>query len=316
MTNDDHRSTFPIFPAHFQNIRAYKMADSPPPPSDTVFFTPRDIDVKCGRGRECFLHPGNSLLRIRVATKLEEYQNQTNWSLKANIVGSVISQFFAEGAKFLKRDRNTKLWYDGGTKAARERVGSAFRDSSKPNKVKCMEILKTQMRTKSQEDHILQSSPTVNVDYLRSGSSSGSPATAASADAIRTSPLALKRGSTPTESVESRAHLPSFHEPIDNVCADHLPYPPPIWLVNAVSDLFRLQQFAGDQADAHDCECQDSNSTINIEDAKCMPQDLCPDGGTVSTTLIRDVNDIDERLPLTREDKEFLSALDWEKGSS
>ena len=165
----------------------------PPLPSDAVFLNPRDIDVKCGRGRECFLHPGNSLLRIRVATKLDEYQNQFNWTLKAHIVGSVTSQFFKEGARFLKRDCHTKLWYDGGTKAAKERVGSAFRDSSKPNKVKCMEILKTQLRSKSHVGHILQSPPTANVGLLHTGSSSGASAIAskaASDDAIRISAFA------------------------------------------------------------------------------------------------------------------------------
>ncbi|KAI2491995.1 hypothetical protein MHU86_22580 [Fragilaria crotonensis] len=287
-----------------------------PLPSTTVFLTPRDIDVKCGRGRECFLHPGNSLLRVRVATKLAEYQNQTKVTLKANIVRSVISQFLAEGAKFLKRDRHTKLWYDGGIKAARERVGSAFRDASKPNKVKCMEILKTQMQTKSNVGHTLQSSPTANVGLSHSGSSSGSAEIAASLDGIRTSPLGLKWRSNPTELVESRKCHPSFHQPLDNACADHLLFQPPLWIVDAVNELFRLDQVMGDQVDAHDCECQGSDSTINIEDAKCMWRDIGSDDETFSTTLMEDIDDIDEVLPLTREDMAFLAALDWGKGSS
>ena len=283
----------------------------PPLPSDTVFVTPRDIDVKCGRGRECFQHHGNSLLRIRVATKLEEYQNQTNGSLKGIIVDSVISQFFAEGARFLKRDRYTTLWYDGGIKAAKERVGSAFRDASKPNKVKCMEKLKIQMSIKGQLSHLLRPSPTGNDALSEPGSSSIFPGIAGnSVDSMRTSALPLKSRSDLSESLESRMYNSSWTE------HDHFPYPGHILLVDAVSDLFRFRQAAGDQTDALHSESHESYSTINMEDAKSVLHEIGSDDGTYSTTLIEDIDDIDDHQPLTQEDKEFLSALDWEEKDS
>ena len=47
-----------------------------------------------------------------------------------------------------------------------------------------------------------------------------------------------------------------------------------------------------------------------------MLHEIDSDDGTYSTTLIEDIDDIDDHQPLTQEDKEFLSALDWEKDSS
>ena len=283
------------------------MKENTPLPSDTEFVSPKDIDVKCGRGRESFQHPGNSLLRIRVATKLEEYQHQTDGRLKGIIVDSVISLFFAEGARFLKRDGSTKPWYDGGIKAARERVGSAFRDASRPNKVKCMEKLKTQMSNTGHLGHILHPSPIVNAALLDPESSSISPSVAASGvDFMRRSTLLLKERSVPTGMVESRRHnsLRPAH--------DHRPYPGHILVIDAASDLFRFQQAVGDQNNAPHFERKDSYSTINMEDAKSVLHEVGSDDGTYSTTLIEDIDDIDEHQPFTLEDKEFLVALDWE----
>merc|ERR1712228_1061539 len=45
-----------------------------------------------------------------------------------------------QGGRFLKADKDGR-WYDGGMKAAKSRVGTAFRDAGVPNKVKCMKAL-------------------------------------------------------------------------------------------------------------------------------------------------------------------------------
>ena len=113
-----------------------------PLPSKTMYVCPQDNDVKCGRGSACFNHPGNALLRVLVAMKLEEYRKQATRSLKTKVIDSVSAALSAQGTRFLKLDRSVALWYDGGIKAAKDRIGSAFRDASQPNKVKCMENLK------------------------------------------------------------------------------------------------------------------------------------------------------------------------------
>ena len=53
-----------------------------------------------------------------------------------------------------------------------------------------------------------------------------------------------------------------------------------------------------------------------MEDAKSVLHEIGSDDGTYSTTLIEDIDDIDDHQPLTQEDKEFLSALDWEEKDS
>eukprot|EP00545_Synedropsis_sp_CCMP1620_P010064 CAMPEP_0119014288 /NCGR_PEP_ID=MMETSP1176-20130426/9459_1 /TAXON_ID=265551 /ORGANISM="Synedropsis recta cf, Strain CCMP1620" /LENGTH=182 /DNA_ID=CAMNT_0006967443 /DNA_START=209 /DNA_END=757 /DNA_ORIENTATION=+ len=50
------------------------------------------------------------------------------------------------GGNFLKFDAGSQQWYDGGTSAAKNRVGSAFRDASVPDKVKCMEAMKSRIK--------------------------------------------------------------------------------------------------------------------------------------------------------------------------
>jgi hypothetical protein len=287
------------------------MMEIPSLPSALVYVAHRDIDVKCGRGRECFQHPGNSLLRIRVAAKLEEYQNQFNGKLKVIIVNSVISQFIAEGARFLKRDPSTKLWYDGGIKAAKERVGSAFRDASRPNKVKCMEKLKAQMRSEGQLSQLLHPSPTGNDGISEPGPPSIFPGIAAnSVDSMRTSALPFISRSYLSGMVEPRRYDSIWPE------HDHVPYPGLILFNDAASDLSRFRQAVGDQTDDLHSVSHESHSTINMDDAKSVLHEISPDDGTFSTTLIEDIDDIDEHQPLTLEDKAFLAALNWEKDLS
>ena len=106
-----------------------------------VYVIPQDNDVKCGRGRRCFEHPGNALLRVRVAFHLEAYRQQGNAAMKTKVIDSIIADIFAVGGRFLKLDHTVGLWYDAGFLGARLRIGSAFRDACQTNKVKCMEKL-------------------------------------------------------------------------------------------------------------------------------------------------------------------------------
>jgi hypothetical protein len=43
----------------------------------------------------------------------------------------------------LKYDPSVSKWYNGGSKVAKERIGIAFRDALQPNKVKCMDTMKS-----------------------------------------------------------------------------------------------------------------------------------------------------------------------------
>jgi hypothetical protein len=95
--------------------------------------------VKCGKGGVNFHHPANELLRLRVAIKLDEHCAQPTPQRKTLVIGSIIEKFNAEGARFLRFHRGADRWYDGGLKAANDRIGTAFRNASQPMKVKCMD---------------------------------------------------------------------------------------------------------------------------------------------------------------------------------
>ena len=163
------------------------LASVPPPPLDRVYVSPRKYDVTCGKGARSVSHPGNSLLRSRVAAMLETYKTQPRKKMKTKLIEYVIGLFVAEGARFLKLERHcsvtmynsVKLWYDGGMQAAKERVGSAFRDACKPNRVKCMENLLTcSISTKDDGGDPLQ--PLLLTEMkMRSGAEACSGATSA-----------------------------------------------------------------------------------------------------------------------------------------
>jgi hypothetical protein len=111
-------------------------------PPKKAYTTPRDIDVKCGRGKGCFEHMGNEILRARVALTLEEYSSCWKKEDKTDIINRIVGSLYADGCRFLKYDPDVDMWYDGGIKLAKTRVGIAFRDAMQPNKVKCMDAMK------------------------------------------------------------------------------------------------------------------------------------------------------------------------------
>jgi hypothetical protein len=112
----------------------------------TTFVIPERYDVMCGRGRVAFKHAGNCRLRATIGIHLEEYNScGRSRNGKTQIIRSIIQSIKMSGGRFLKFDVKEDQWYDGGATAAKNRVGSAFRDASVPFKVKCMEVMKSQL---------------------------------------------------------------------------------------------------------------------------------------------------------------------------
>mmetsp|Transcript_15902 Transcript_15902/g.23393 ORF Transcript_15902/g.23393 Transcript_15902/m.23393 type:complete len:290 (-) Transcript_15902:139-1008(-) len=99
-------------------------------------------DVLCGRSAVAFQHPGNKKLREKIANTLDSYTRCQSRHGRTGIIRDTIrSVLVDEGGRFLKQGKDG-YWYDGGMKAAKSRVSTAFRDARVPNKVKCMEVLK------------------------------------------------------------------------------------------------------------------------------------------------------------------------------
>lgn len=259
-------------------------------PPKTVYVCPRDIDVKCGRGSHCFNHHGNELLRIRVAMKLDDYCKQAKRSLKTKIIDCLIVDFFAEGARFLKLDRVTGMWFDGGIKAAKERIGSAFRDASQPNKVKCMQKLKEHISAKDQSGDLRKFFMTANGKSC--GADRSRPAVPSTAsktdDKDRTYGTIVKQiGSTGTNAVHTRT-------PITFSTKGHVNH--------------------------------GGYATICLDDEHSLWQPFLRDAEERwSFTEIEDLDDINEGFienyvgdpqHFTPPEKEFLAALDWTKLAS
>ena len=269
-----------------------------PPLTEVVeYVVAQPNDVKCGRGRVCFNHPGNRLLRLRVAIKLEEYRTQASRTLKTKVIEDIIDEFYAQGERFLKFDRSVEMWYDGGIKAAKERIGSAFRDASQPNKVKCMEKLKSDIINEDQADDLLDS-------YLTMSIEARSPASGSSEDAVRAEARSTETFGPMKIFPSSSAH---------DLRVQHLP---------AVS------HDEDSQPTIELWDDEDSKPTIEHWDTFSLRYALSLDevNWSAQSDLTNDVDYFDEETlketfvgdpeHFTRTDKAFLAALDWTKLTS
>lgn len=178
-----------------QQSNSSNLVAVPPRAPKKAYVIPQQNDVKCGRGRKCFEHPGNGLLRVRVAFHLEEYRRQVRAAMKTKVIDSIIADVFAEGGRFLKFDYTIGLWYDGGIQAGKQRIGSAFRDASKTNKVKCMEKLKAFI-TKKRSCNPLRGLPIPNQTHSGPGLHPGSSAASRTNDVGTSAPNVARRGRT------------------------------------------------------------------------------------------------------------------------
>ena len=97
---------------------------------------PNSNDVLCGRGKTCFDHDGNRSFRLLVARHLTVYTEASRRKEKTMVARSIIQHVLDRGGRFLKKTGDGG-WYDGGSKAGKEKVGHALRDAS-TDRVKCM----------------------------------------------------------------------------------------------------------------------------------------------------------------------------------
>ena len=295
---------------------------SPAQTPKMTFVCPRDIDVKCGRGKHCFQNPGNVLLRVLVANNLEVYRKQPTRMLKTKVVNSVISQVHSQGGRFLELDRHVGLWYDGGIKAAKQRVGSAFRDASQPNKVKCMEILKATIRTHnmngSSVSNCLKTAIGMHSDDAESFSSPSRVYGGVDGAVMTSAPILRKRSST--EMVHTIRHS-TFSSHGHSAASDDV-HPPAVVFcrLDAPSNKFPLLAVS-DESDG-----EENQATIDYVESFSMLQGLEYDDANLSAVIIEGMNDIDEiwnedlegdpKQFFNRREKKFLAALDWTKLAS
>lgn len=106
-------------------------------------YEPNEFDVLCGRGD--FHHIGNRQFRILIRANLDRYTSQKSRIAKANVIRDIINCVRDMGGHFLlsKKMKNgdtnhvlCELWYDVGDKAAKLKIGHAFRDAASNRKKK------------------------------------------------------------------------------------------------------------------------------------------------------------------------------------
>jgi hypothetical protein len=83
-------------------------------------------DVLNGRSKTAFNNVGNRRFRITLALEVKRYQNAPNRQDKSKLILSIIRLVRSCGGHFLTRSKGR--WIDIGDRAAREKVGHAFRD--------------------------------------------------------------------------------------------------------------------------------------------------------------------------------------------
>ena len=108
---------------------------------------PTNLDVFCGRGRQCFEHEGNKSFRELIARNLDNYVNSSSRKAKTTLVRSIAETIVKQGGRFLIQrtiNGNTE-WIDGGEKRGREKVGHTFRDAL-TEKAKCIVGLQRKMQ--------------------------------------------------------------------------------------------------------------------------------------------------------------------------
>jgi len=94
-------------------------------------FEPGSSDVILGRGKKCFHHEGNENFRKTVASRLIEYKRAgKNRTEKTHILFSVVSSIRRANpiGRFIKKNPDTKRWYDVGDFVAKEKISQSFRD--------------------------------------------------------------------------------------------------------------------------------------------------------------------------------------------
>ena len=151
--------------------------------------TPTGLDVLCGKGGDCYNHEGNIHFRGLVSTLLPQYAEATCRASKTQTVRSIVSSVLQRGGRFLRKDKETGEWFDGGTSLAKKKVGHTLRDG-------CIELNKKKQRRADRPRRKKANSDS-------SDSSDSSAGSAPNKDSVKTAPSTLKHDSSDSSMSES-----------------------------------------------------------------------------------------------------------------
>jgi hypothetical protein len=121
---------------------------------DTV---PSHIDILCGRDKESYRHAGNRRFRAIISKYRDEYQNAKSRDDKTRITDEIVASIRECRERFLRKDKNTNMWYDVGDVYAHEKVSHALRSAKDPERTckRKKQNVKHQLPT-AEENHAFQ----------------------------------------------------------------------------------------------------------------------------------------------------------------
>jgi len=86
-------------------------------------------DVLCGRGKAYAKNPGNINFLILIKATLQIYIDAKSPIDRSGIVAALLSNITNSGARFIKKDPNTKEWYVMSQEMAHDKIGHSIRDA-------------------------------------------------------------------------------------------------------------------------------------------------------------------------------------------
>lgn len=89
-------------------------------------YNPSDADVMCGRGAQCFQHPGNISFRQIVMNHLPLYQEAQTKLQKSMIVIKIINAMGR--VLFVRYDNHFSRWFSLTDEAVRQKIGQTIRE--------------------------------------------------------------------------------------------------------------------------------------------------------------------------------------------
>jgi len=99
-------------------------------------------DIMCGRGKSHAKNKGNIKFIAMVRSNLERYQSAPKPIDRSIVVASLLSELIESGARFIKKDGNTKKLFVMSDDQAHQKIGHSIRDmiarskKQEPNKSK------------------------------------------------------------------------------------------------------------------------------------------------------------------------------------
>jgi hypothetical protein len=210
---------------------------------------------------------GNEILRARVALTLEEYSSCRKKEDKTDIINRIVGSLYADGCRFLKYDPDVDMWYDGGIKLAKTRVGIAFRDAMQPNKVKCMNAMKEFIESTKLSSMSTAMAPLVDLQKFATTNS-------------RSTILPMLSDSRYDIPEPSAIHLHSLYVRSQRTTA--------VWARDGQDDDDAIEKPAAQ------FYFEWSDDSIDVVEAGYLVQALASDDETYCTKLLEDIDDLNE----------------------